>query len=84
MGKKEKLIKRFVNCPKDFTWEEAKTLLTSLGYTLRNKGKTSGSRVIYICEGRKPLLLHKPHPSNIMKEYTLKQLYKDLKDEGLI
>ena len=84
MGTKEKLIKRFVKIPKDFTWDEANTLLTWLGYTLRNKGKTSGSRVIYICEGRKPLMLHKPHPGNIMKEYALKQLYKELKEEGLI
>lgn len=84
MGKKEKLINRFVSIPKDFTWDEAKSLLIYLGYSLRNKGKTSGSRVIFICEGRKPLLLHKPHPGNIMKEYTLRQLLHDLKDEGLI
>lgn len=84
MGKKEKLINRFASIPKDFTWDEAKSLLIYLGYSLRNKGKTSGSRVIFICEGRKPLLLHKPHPGNIMKEYTLRQLLHDLKDEGLI
>ena len=84
MGKKEKLIKRFISIPKDFTWDEAKSMLISLGYSLRNKGKTSGSRVIFICEGRKPLLLHKPHPGNIMKEYALRQLLHDLKEEGLI
>lgn len=84
MGKKEKLIKRFLTLPKDFTWDEAKTMLISLGYSLRNKGKTSGSRVIFVCEGRKPLLLHKPHPGNIMKEYILRQLLQNLKEEGLI
>ena len=84
MGKKEKLIRRFITIPKDFTWDEAKTMLSCMGYSLRNKGKTSGSRVIYVCQGRRPLLLHKPHPGNIMKEYALKQLYKDLKEEGLI
>lgn len=84
MGKKEKLIKRFVTIPKDFTWDEATSLLVSLGYNLRNKGKTSGSRVIFVCEGRKPLLLHKPHPGKIMKEYTLRQLLQELKEAGLI
>ena len=84
MGKKEKLIKRFMSIPKDFTCDEAKSMLISLGYSLRNKGKTSGSRVIFMSDGRKPLLLHKPHPGNIMKEYTLRQLLHDLKEEGLI
>ena len=84
MGSKEKLIKRFKTIPKDFTWDELKSMLTSLGYSLGNKGRTSGSRVIYECDGRKPLLLHKPHPGNIMKEYILKEIFKTLQEEGLI
>lgn len=84
MGKNEKLIQRFKSIPKDFTWDEVKTLLTYLGYSLRNKGKTSGSRVIFISPGKKPLLLHKPHPGKIMKEYTIRQLLNNLKEEGLI
>ena len=84
MGSKEKLIKRFKTIPKDFTWEELKTMLTGLGYSYGNKGRTSGSRVIYESEGRKPLLLHKPHPGNIIKEYALKEIYKTLIEEGLI
>ena len=84
MGSKEKLIKRFKTIPKDFTWDELKSLLTGLGYSLGNKGRTSGSRVIYEWEGHKPLLLHKPHPGNIMKEYILKEIFKTLREEGLI
>ncbi|MDE6410146.1 MAG: type II toxin-antitoxin system HicA family toxin [Muribaculaceae bacterium] len=84
MGSKEKLIERFKSLPKDFSWEEVKRLLKILGYTLRNKGKTSGSRVIFICQDRKPIMLHKPHPENTIKEYALKQLLNDLKEEGLI
>lgn len=84
MGSKEKLIKRFKTIPKDFTWDELKSMLTSLGYSLCNKGRTSGSRVIYECEGRKSLLLHKPHQGNIMKEYILKEIYKTLAEEELI
>jgi len=46
MGTKEKLIARFSTLPSDFTWEEMKRLLVTLGYVPGNKGKTSGSRVI--------------------------------------
>ncbi|MDE6335927.1 MAG: type II toxin-antitoxin system HicA family toxin [Muribaculaceae bacterium] len=84
MGTKNKLITRFKTLPKDFSWEEVNRMLVGMGYSLRNKGKTSGSRVIFICEGRKPIMLHKPHPGNIIKEYVLKQLFENLKEEGLI
>ena len=47
MGKKEKLIERLKSKPKDFTFDEAETLLGYLSYHRSNKGKTSGSRVIF-------------------------------------
>ncbi len=59
-------------------------MLVALGYTLGNKGKTSGSRVIFIGEGKKPIMLHKPHPGNIIEGYVMKQVYDYLKNEGLI
>lgn len=61
MGTKEKLIARFSALPNDFTWEEMRRLLVALGYVPGNKGKTSGSRVIFKGEGKKPIMLHKPH-----------------------
>lgn len=84
MSGKEKLIARFCSMPSDFTWDEMTRLLTSLGYEQSNKGKTSGSRIIFKNEGKKPIMLHKPHPRNIIKEYALKQVYDYLKNEGLI
>jgi hypothetical protein len=45
---KEKLIKRFLALPKDFTFDELVKLLTALGFSISNKGKTSGSRVKFI------------------------------------
>lgn len=84
MGTKEKLIRRFLSFPSDFTWNEMKSLLTSLGYAPYNKGKTSGSRIIFKNEGRVPIMLHKPHPGNIVKGYVLKQVHEYLKKEGLI
>lgn len=61
-----------------------KHLFTALEYEPGNKGKTSGSRVIFKNEGLKPIMLHKPHPGNIIKSYALKQVYEYLKYEDLI
>lgn len=84
MGRTEKLIVRFMTLPTDFTWDEMSRLLTALGYEIGNKGKTSGSRVIFKGVGKRPIMLHKPHPGNIIKEYVMKQVYTYLKNEGLI
>ena len=45
MGRKEKLIERFLRLPNDFTFDEMVTLLGGFGYEVRNKGATSGSRI---------------------------------------
>ena len=61
MGKKDKLIARLKSKPKDFTFEEAETLLGYLSYERSNKGKTSGSRVMFVNKGKQSqILLHKP------------------------
>ncbi len=82
MSSKDKLIARFLSLPGDFTWDELNRLLTILGYSLENKGKTSGSRVIYKRKERKPVMLHRPHPDNIIKEYALKQILNQLRESG--
>jgi hypothetical protein len=48
MTKKDKLLERFLSMPKDFSYQELKTLLNSLGYEESNLGKTSGSRVLFL------------------------------------
>ena len=48
LGKKEKLIAKLKSNPKDFTFDEMKTLLEALGFVMSNKGKTSGSRVKFM------------------------------------
>ena len=50
----------------------------------KDKGKTSGSRVMFIHDERKPILLHKPHPRKELLEYQLKQLLDVLEQEGLL
>ena len=79
MGTKEKLLERLKGMPTDFTFAEAERLLTSFGYTKSNKGRTSGSRVLFIDNQKRKILLHHPHPSNILKAYTLKDILEKLK-----
>ena len=50
MGQKEKLIQQLKSKPKDFTFNDAETLLNYLDYVRSNKGKTSGSRVVFVNE----------------------------------
>lgn len=84
MGKKEKLIERLKGKPKDFTFEEAETLLKYLDYERSDKGRTSGSRVSFKSEKHPPILLHKPHPRKELLDYQVKQLIECLQQEGLI
>lgn len=84
MGTKEKLIERFKKQPNDFTFDEMEKLLSIFGYVKSNKGKTSSSRIIFKNENKRPIMLHKPHPGNIIKEYAMKQVLNDLKEEGLL
>lgn len=84
MGQKDKLIQRLKSKPKDFTFEEAETLLGYLDYNRSNKGKTSGSRVVFISDEHGSILLHKPHPQKELKTYQIKELIEILEQEGLI
>lgn len=84
MGSKEKLIERFKRQPNDFTFDEMERLLSIFGYEKSNKGKTSGSRVIYRNENKRPIMLHKPHPGNIIKGYAMRQVLDELKEAGFL
>ena len=80
MSKLEKEIERLKSKPKDFTYDEAKSLLNKLGFTEDNKGKTSGSRVEFRNDLGKKIILHKPHPSNIIKPYKINEIIKELEE----
>lgn len=84
MSTKDKLISRFITLPSDFTFEEMERLLKHFGYVKSNKGKTSGSRVIYKNGDKQPIMLHKPHQGNILKAYAMKQILDYLKEAGFI
>ena len=78
MSRKEKLIARFLTMPSDFHYDEMKQLLGYFGFHEVSKGKTSGSRVKFRNDEGIPLMMHKPHPSGILKRYQLKQIRKIL------
>ena len=48
MSTKEKLKRRLKRLPNDFTFDELVSLMAYFGYSLSNKGKTSGSRVGFV------------------------------------
>ena len=85
MGQKEKLIAKLKSNPKDFTFDEAESLLRYMTYRRNNKGRTSGSRVMFTSDKYKTkILLHKPHPRKELLEYQVKQLIDLLEQEGLL
>lgn len=84
MGQKEKLIEKLKSNPKTFTFDEAEALLGYFSYQRSNKGKTSGSRLMFTNDEHKAkILLHKPHPRKELLAYQVEQLKKHLEQEGL-
>ncbi len=83
MSKKEKLIKKLKSLPKDMTFEELQTLLLELGFEVSNKGKTSGSRIMFR-RGDLNIMIHKPHPKKEMLVFYLREILKKLESEGII
>lgn len=84
MSVKDKLIKRFLTRPKDFTFEELVTLLEYYDYYLNNKGKTSGSRIEFINGKHERIKLHKPHRTKYLLDYQIKNIISVLKAGGFI
>lgn len=83
MSKLEKAKARILSKPKDYTYTEAKFLLGQIGFEEFNKGKTSGSRVRFYRErDQKAILLHKPHPEDVMDRGAVNGLVNYLKDLG--
>ena len=75
MGTLDKKRTRLLSIPNDYSYTEAKSSLRAYGFVEDNKGKTSGSRVKFYreCDNRK-IIIHKPHPGNIMPVVVVKQL----------
>ena len=84
MSKKEKLAKRLLSRPSDFTFEELITLLGHLGYSMETAGKTSGSQTVFANNDGDYIRLHKPHPRKILKLYQIGDIVSHLTERGLL
>jgi len=82
MSRKEELLDRFKSKPRDFRWDEFVSLMGHLGY---QEQTGSGSRRKFINRSTGHVIsMHKPHPSEILKSYQIKQVISALEDEGAI
>lgn len=78
MSKSEKLLKNFLETPtrNDLTFQDLKIVMSKFGFTMQER---AGSRVAFIKEGEEPIMLHKPHLGNELKQYIVKQLQERLR-----
>lgn len=82
MSKKDKLLQRLLGFPADLTWEELVTLLQGLGFEVLSG---AGSRRKFLHrQHNRVIIVHAPHPGNIVKRYALQQIATTLKELGLI
>lgn len=82
MSKQKKLFNRLLERPKDFTYDNLKTLLFGYGY---KEVQGNGSRVKFInAETKSIISLHKPHPIEILKQYQIADVIEELKRQGII
>ena len=81
MSQFEKLLRRLLSRPKDFTWDELVTLLKKMGYAEQSG---SGSRKKFVNEQNEIIHLHRPHPGKILKRYMIDIIITHLKEKGKI
>lgn len=83
MSKKDKLVEKLLNKPKDFTFDEMVSLLSCFGYKLKQGG--TGSGVKFVKEGSNEVInFHRPHPNGVLKRYILDQVIEKLRKDGMI
>ncbi len=82
MSKKEKLLRRLTSRPKDFTWSELVSLMTTLGFDME---KSSGSgRKFFLERTGVVLFIHEPHPAKVLKPYQVKDAIDLLERAGIL
>lgn len=85
MNRHDKLLKRFYNLPRDFTFEETVSLFAQFGFHLESKGSTSGSRMEFVNDSNDDsFIMHRPHPANVIKGYMMRNILNYLKAKKYI
>ena len=84
MNRRARLLERFRQRPRDFTWDELLRLLRGFGYRQAKPGKTGGSRRRFVHPTYPVIILHRPHPGNTLRMYQIDQVLEILEQEGLI
>lgn len=83
MGKFDKAKNRLRSIPSDYTYTEARYLLGQLGFKEMQKGRTSGSRVLFYRDHDNcKIMLHKPHPGDEMSIGAIRDLRNRLMEMG--
>ena len=83
MSRKDKLLEKLLQKPKDFTFDEMVSLLSYLGYELKQGG--TGSGVKFIKDGSNEVIIfHRPHPNGTLKRYILDQVIEKLRKDGVL
>jgi hypothetical protein len=80
MSKQQKILKRLLSKPTDFTWSELATLMKGLSYDLQKAGG-SGRKFAHNETGA-TLFIHEPHPSKVLKPYQVRDVLYHLTKEG--
>lgn len=80
MGQLEKLKARIASCPRDFSYDELRTLLSQLGF--REITGAGSARKFYRELDKRLISLHEPHPGRIIKVYMIRDIAKKLEEWG--
>jgi hypothetical protein len=85
MSRRNKILRRFLIKPADFTFKEMVSRLKGFGYKEMRTGATAGSRLAFINRASGHMVrLHKPHPGKVLKRYQLDFLEEELRAKGLL
>ncbi len=83
MSKIQKLTDKLLKTPRDFTYDEIVTLLRSFGYVEEERGRTSGSAIMFFNkETGDKIMFHRPHPTKALKKYILELIIDKLHRNG--
>jgi len=81
VSKKDKLLRKLLSLPADFTWDEAVSLMSQHNFTLVKNG---GSRRLFRHTTGVKVSIHEPHPQNTLLKYAMKALVDGLRISGEI